>query len=51
MLKTKPNPKWYDVIVVGMGPAGASAAYELSQAGLSVLCLEKQTHPRYKVCD
>lgn len=50
MLKTKPNPKWYDVIVVGMGPAGASAAYELSQAGLSVLCLEKQTHPRYKVC-
>jgi flavin-dependent dehydrogenase len=41
---------WYDVIVVGMGPAGASAAYELSHAGLSVLGLEKQTHPRYKVC-
>jgi len=41
---------WYDVIVVGMGPAGASAAYELSHAGLSVLGLEKHTHPRYKVC-
>ncbi len=40
----------YDVIVVGMGPAGASAAYKLSRAGLSVLGLEKQTHPRYKVC-
>ncbi|GJL54959.1 MAG: geranylgeranyl reductase [Nitrospirales bacterium] len=40
----------YDVIIVGMGPAGASAAYELCQAGLSVLGLEKQSHPRYKVC-
>jgi len=40
----------YDVIIVGMGPAGASAAYELSLAGLSVLGLEKQAHPRYKVC-
>ena len=40
----------YDVIIVGMGPAGAAAAYELSQAGVSVLGLEKHTHPRYKVC-
>ncbi len=40
----------YDVIVVGMGPAGASAAYELSRRGFSVLALEKQRHPRYKVC-
>ena len=40
----------YDVIVVGMGPAGASAAYALSQYGLSVLAFDKQTHPRYKVC-
>jgi len=38
------------VIVVGMGPAGASAAYELSQQGISVLAFEKQRHPRYKVC-
>ncbi len=44
------SQSYYDVIIVGMGPAGASAAYELSQAGLSVLGLEKQTHPRYKVC-
>ncbi len=47
---TMPAPPIYDVIVVGMGPAGASAAYKLSRAGLSVLALEKQTHPRYKVC-
>jgi len=39
-----------DVIVVGMGPAGATAAYELSRAGVSVIGLEKETHPRYKVC-
>jgi flavin-dependent dehydrogenase len=32
----------YDVIVVGMGPAGASAAFELSQRGLSVLAFDKQ---------
>ncbi|HKO29644.1 MAG TPA: geranylgeranyl reductase family protein [Nitrospiraceae bacterium] len=40
----------YDAIVVGTGPAGATAAYELSRAGLSVLAIEKYTHPRYKVC-
>ena len=45
-----PESKNYDVLVVGMGPAGATAAYELSRAGLSVLGLEKQRHPRYKVC-
>ena len=40
----------YDVIVVGMGPAGASAAYELSKRGISVLAFDKRVHPRYKVC-
>jgi geranylgeranyl reductase family protein len=40
----------YDVLIVGMGPAGAVAACTLSQAGVSVLGLDKQTHPRYKVC-
>lgn len=42
--------KVYDALVVGMGPAGATAAYQLSRAGLSVLGLDKATHPRYKVC-
>lgn len=45
-----PAPKCYDVLIVGMGPAGATAAYELSRAGLAVLGLEKTSHPRYKVC-
>ena len=49
-MKALPDSKYYDVIIVGMGPAGAAAAYALSQAGVSVLGLEKSTHPRYKVC-
>ena len=47
---TLPEVKVYDTLVVGMGPAGATAAYQLSKAGLSVLGLDKVTHPRYKVC-
>jgi menaquinone-9 beta-reductase len=39
-----------DVIVVGAGPAGSSAAYWLASAGLDVLVLEKSTFPREKVC-
>lgn len=42
--------KTCDVVVVGLGPAGATAAYELSRAGLSVVGLDKERHPRYKVC-
>ncbi|MCC6965870.1 MAG: geranylgeranyl reductase family protein [Nitrospira sp.] len=40
----------YDVIIVGMGPAGATAAAALSRGGLAVLGVDKETHPRYKVC-
>jgi len=40
----------YDVIVVGMGPAGAVSATELGRAGFSVLGLEWKALPRYKVC-
>ena len=39
-----------DVIVVGAGPSGATTAYYLAQAGLSVLLLEKARFPRDKVC-
>jgi geranylgeranyl reductase family protein len=39
-----------DVIVVGAGPSGATAAYYLAQAGLDVLLLEKSQFPREKVC-
>ncbi len=40
----------FDCVVVGAGPAGASAAYHLAKRGRSVLLLEKQTLPRYKPC-
>jgi len=40
----------FDCIVVGAGPAGASAAYHLAKRGRSVLLLEKQSLPRYKPC-
>jgi len=49
-MPTLSDVKSYDALVVGMGPAGAIAAYHLSKAGLSVLGLDKATHPRYKVC-
>jgi geranylgeranyl reductase family protein len=39
-----------DVIVVGAGPAGSSAAYWLATAGLDVALLEKTSFPREKVC-
>ncbi len=39
-----------DVIVVGAGPAGSTAAFHLARAGLEVALLEKATFPREKVC-
>jgi geranylgeranyl reductase family protein len=40
----------YDSIVIGTGPAGSVAAFELARRGCRVLALEKNRHPRYKVC-
>ena len=39
-----------DVVIVGAGPGGATAAYWLAQAGLSVIACEKTKFPREKVC-
>lgn len=40
----------WDVIVVGAGPAGCAAAYDLAAAGTSVLLLDKCSFPRPKAC-
>ena len=40
----------YDVIVVGAGPAGSTAARLLSQRGASVLLLDRARFPRDKPC-
>jgi menaquinone-9 beta-reductase len=40
----------WDVIVVGAGPAGAMAAYELAGHSLKVLLVDKSEFPRAKVC-
>lgn len=40
----------HDVVIVGAGPAGSSAATFLARQGLSVLLLDKAHFPRDKVC-
>ncbi len=42
-----PSP---DVIVVGGGPAGSTAAYELARRGVDVLLIDKAVFPRRKCC-
>ncbi|NNE47740.1 MAG: geranylgeranyl reductase family protein [Rhodothermales bacterium] len=40
----------YDVIVVGAGPGGSSAAAFMAQSGQHVLLVDKEYFPRDKVC-
>ncbi|WP_348800337.1 geranylgeranyl reductase family protein [Flavobacterium adhaerens] len=42
--------KSFDVAIIGSGPAGASAALELSKKGISTVIIEKEILPRYKTC-
>lgn len=40
----------WDVIVVGAGPGGSTAAYDLARAGAEVLLLDRAEFPRDKPC-
>jgi geranylgeranyl reductase family protein len=40
----------FDVIVVGAGPAGSTAAYRLARSGAKVLLLDRARFPRDKPC-
>jgi flavin-dependent dehydrogenase len=41
---------FYDVLIVGGGPAGSSCAWGLRNSGLKVAVLDKQIFPRDKIC-
>jgi len=40
----------FDVIIIGAGPAGSTAAYFLAQEGLKIAIIDKAKFPRNKVC-
>ncbi len=42
--------QFYDLAVVGGGPAGSLAAYLAAKTGLSTIIIEKQALPRDKIC-
>ncbi len=40
----------FDVVIVGAGPAGTAAAFDLLEKGMTVLLLDKYKFPRKKAC-
>ncbi|HEX3591391.1 MAG TPA: NAD(P)/FAD-dependent oxidoreductase [Pseudonocardiaceae bacterium] len=43
------NREEFDVVVIGAGPAGSTAAAQLATAGRSVLLLERRSLPRFHI--
>ncbi len=44
------DKKMHDLVIVGGGPAGATCARRAALNGLDVLLIEKEVHPRQKLC-
>jgi len=44
------SSQFYDAIIVGAGPAGSYAAYELASSGYSVAVLEQKSAPGLDIC-
>ncbi|MEZ4267696.1 MAG: NAD(P)/FAD-dependent oxidoreductase [Myxococcota bacterium] len=44
-----PEPESFDVLVIGGGPAGATAATHLARRGRRVALLERETEPGYQI--
>lgn len=42
--------KYFDVIIVGAGPAGFACAYSLRNEGLTIALIDKESFPRDKTC-
>jgi geranylgeranyl reductase family protein len=40
----------YDAVIVGAGPSGSLAAFDLARAGAKVALVERAVMPRYKTC-
>jgi len=40
----------FDVVIIGAGPAGTAAAFDLLSTGMTVLLLDKYDFPRKKAC-
>ena len=42
--------KTFDILIIGAGPAGLTAAIKLGETGLRIAVLEKDVFPREKIC-
>jgi len=40
----------FDIVIIGAGPAGTTAAWHLAESGLKIALLDKKRFPRDKVC-